>query len=273
MKVIYSFKKLKTEHYKPLNTNFFKLAKLSVELAKKYYKVEFYGDSDSFKLFDERGIEFDKVILLDSILEYDGDITSMSKLLAMVEQSEPYMCLDFDTLLLQKIPETHSITYGYPEITKIHLHNILTEESQDDYLKYIDKYYKNSLEKYKNKLPNFVNPSCSEIPNYSLFMVNHPTLIKEILNDIFTRFTKDELEEMGAMFIEQLLIYLYLLELDIDINFLYKNNLMVDADLINTIKYKFIHYIRYHEDNKFEEKINMISKSYNISLKLNEKLF
>ena len=48
---------------------------------------------------------------------------------------------------------------------------------------------------------------------------------------------------------------------------------MVDSDLINTIKYKFIHYIRYHEDTKFEEKIDMISKSYNISLKLNEKLF
>ena len=273
MKVIYSFKTLKTEHYKPLDKNFFKLAKLSVELAKKYYKVEFYGDDESYKLFNDKGIKFDNVILLDSIKKYEGDITSYSKLMAMKTQSEPYMCLDFDTLLFQKIPETHTITYGYAEIDKIKLENILEENSQTEYLEYINKYYKKNLDKYKDRLPSYVNPYPSKIPNYSLFMVLHPTLVKQILNDIFNRFNYDELEEMGAMFIEQLLIYLYLLELNVDIKYLYKTHNSDSGNLINIIKNKFYHYIRFHEDSNFKNKIEQIAKSYNISLNINEPLF
>jgi hypothetical protein len=272
MKVIYSFKKLNTDHYKPIDNNFFKLAKLSVGLAKKYYTTEFYGDSDSFDLFKSKGIEFDKVNLLDSIKNYNGNITSYSKLMAMMEQTEPYICLDFDTLLFQKIENDSTFIFGYPEIGSLKLHNILTEVNPQNYLEYIQTYYKRHLIKYKHKFPSYLNPSTNEIPNFSLFVCNHPTLIKEILNDIFGRFEKDELEEMGAMFIEQLLIYLYLIELEVDVKFLYNSNIVDNIEILQILKHKFYHYIQYHKDNEFEEKIRVISDSYNISLKLNEKL-
>jgi hypothetical protein len=273
MKVIYSFKTLKTEHYKPIDKNFFKLAKLSVELAKKYYKTEFYGDSESYNLFEDRGITFDKVTLLDSIKEYDGNITSYSKLMTMMEQTEPYMCLDFDTLLFQQIPNDSTFIFGYPEISSLKLHNILTENGSEKFLDYVNLYYKRHLVKYKHKFPAYLNPSTNEIPNFSLFVCNHPTLIREILKDIFNRFETEELEEMGAMFIEQLLIYLYLIELEVDVKFLYDSNIINDTQIIYILKHKFYHYIRYHEDSEFNEKIKLIADSYNISLKLNEKLF
>ena len=273
MKAIYSFKILKTDHYKPIDDNFFKLAKLSVELAKKYYITEFYGDVESYKLFEEKGIEFDSVKLLDSIQNYNGDITSYSKLMAMMEQTEPYMCLDFDTLLFQRIPNDYTFIFGYPEISSLKLHNILTEYNSEKFLDYIDLYYKRHLVKYKHKFPEYLNPSTNEIPNFSLFVCNHPTLIREILKDIFNRFETEELEEMGAMFIEQLLIYLYLIELEVDVKFLYDSNIINDIEILHILKHKFYHYIRYHEDTEFDEKIKLISNSYNISLKLNEKLF
>lgn len=272
MKAIYSFKILKTDHYKPIDDRFFKLAKLSVELSKRYYKTEFYGDVESYKLFEEKGIEFDSVKFLDSIQNYNGDITSYSKLMAMMEQTEPYICLDFDTLLFQKIPETHTIVFGYPEISSLKLHNVLTYDDSNKFIEYVDLYYKRHLVKYKDKLPIYLNPSTNEIPNYSLFLCQHPNLIKEILNDIFNTFEETEMEEMGAMFIEQFLIYLYLTEFEVDIKFLYDSNIINDIEILPIIKNKFYHYIRYHEDNEFEDKIKVISDSYNISLKLKEKL-
>jgi hypothetical protein len=272
MKVIYSFKELRTDHYKPIDDNFFKLAKLSVELAKKYYTTEFYGDDSSYRLFNEKGIEFDKVVLLDSIKNYNGDITSYSKLMAMMNQTEPYMCLDFDSLLFQQIPNDSTFIFGYPEISSLKLHNILTEDYPEKFLDYVNLYYKRHLVKYKHKFPSYLNPSTNEIPNFSLFVCNHPTLIREILNDIFNRFEENELEEMGAMFIEQLLIYLYLIELEVDVKFLYDSNFINDIEIIQILKHKFYHYIRYHEDNEFDQKIKLIANSYNISTKLKEKL-
>lgn len=272
MKAIFSFKKLKTDHYKPIDDNFFKLAKLSVELAKKYYHTEFYGDDESYKLFEEKGIQFDSVVILDSIQNYNGDITSYAKLMAMIEQTEPYMCLDFDTLLFEKIETKSTISFGYPEIVDYSLHNILLKDDFIEYVKYVNQYYKRHLIKYKNKLSDLSNVYLDTIPNYSLFIVKNPILVTNILKDIFERFEESELEEMGAMFIEQYLIYCYLKNLNVDCNYIYTNTITDIDNKLNTFSNKFHHYIDYHQDELFNDKIKVISESYNISLKIKEKL-
>lgn len=271
MKAIYSFKKLKTQHYKPIDENFFKLAKLSVELAKKYYKIEFYGDVESYKLFEDRGITFDKINLLDTIEKYNGDITSYSKLMAMMNESEPYICLDFDTLLFQGIDTISTITFGYPEIVDYSLENILSKDDVYEYVNYIQQYYKRHLVKYKDRLFNLSNLYLNTIPNYSLLVVKNPTIIKNILKDIFNKFNTDELEEMGAMFIEQYLIYCYLKNYKVECNYIYTNTITNIDNEINTFSNKFHHYIDYHVDKNFNSNIKMIANSYNISINLKEK--
>lgn len=273
MRAIFSFKKLKTEHYKPIDKNFFKLAKLSVELAKLHYKTVFYGDSDSYKIFEEKNITFDEVNLLESIELYDGDITSYSKLMAMKNETSPYVCLDFDTLVFEKIKSTNTITFGYPEIGAIKLYNILSEDSQKEYLDYINLYYKRHLDKYKDKLPDFINPYLTSIPNFSLFMVNNPILIHQIIKDIFNIFTAYELEEMGAMFIEQYLIPLYIDSLEVDYKFIYDDSSQELNKSFLFLKSKFYHYIQFHNDDKFEQNIQKVSNIFNIPLNINEPLF
>lgn len=273
MRAIYSFKQLKTEHYKPIDKRFFKLAKLSVELAKRHYQTVFYGDSDSYKLFEDKNIKFDEVNLLDSIQKYDGDITSYAKLMAMKGENSPYVCLDFDTLIFENIQSLNTITFGYPEIGGIKLYNILSEKSQQEYLDYINLYYKRHLDKYKDKLPSYINPYLNKIPNFSFFMVNNPTLVREILENIFSIFTEDELEEMGAMFIEQYLIPIFIESINVDYRFLYKNSNQELPDSILFLKNKFYHYIQFHTDDTFESKIKKISNLYQIKLNINEPLF
>jgi hypothetical protein len=273
MRAIYSFKELRTEHYKPIDKNFFKIAKLSVELAKINYTTVFYGDESSYKLFKDKNITFDEVNLLESISNYNGDITSYSKLMAMKEQTEPYVCLDFDTLVFENIKSNSTVLFGYPEIGGIKLFNILSEDSQLEYIEYINLYYKRHLDKYKHKFPSYINPYLDKVPNFSLFMVNNPILVKEIINEIFTIFEYNELEEMGAMFIEQYLIPMYIQSLDIEYKFLYKDNNEKFTNSFLTLKNKFNHYIQYHKDLNFEKNINKISKMYNIKLDINEPLF
>lgn len=271
MRAIFSFKII-DNHYKPINDSFFKLAKLSVELAKLNYTTEFYGDKKSHELFSNNGILFDNVFILDSIEKYKGTITSYSKLMAMMVQETPYICLDFDTLLFQNIQTTKTITFGYPEITDIKLYNILSEESQQEYLNYINTFYKRHLDKFKDRLPKFINPYLKQIPNYSLFAVQKPHLIKEILNNIFSIFSYEELEEVGAMFIEQYLISLYIESLNIDMEFIYRDEITDIDDSFSILKNKFHHYINFHEDENFQKNINNISQIYTISSRLNQKL-
>ena len=65
MVAIYSFKKF-DGHYKPINDDFLRLAKLSVKSAKKYYKTRFYSDQESFDFFTENGIIFDEFVWIFS---------------------------------------------------------------------------------------------------------------------------------------------------------------------------------------------------------------
>ena len=111
MKVIYAFKQF-SKHYKPFDDTFFELARLSVELSKKYYTTEFYCDSESKILFEANGVFFDKVIVSDKIESYSGSLTSMAKVYAMIEQTEPYIIVDFDTLILKNCPKFIQLGLG-----------------------------------------------------------------------------------------------------------------------------------------------------------------
>lgn len=266
MKVIYAFKQYHKPHYKPIDANFFKLAKLSVELAKKFYKTEFYCDSSSKILFEENGVAFDEVIVLDKIENYTGSITSMSKIYAMMEQSEPYIILDLDTLIFQKLPEVYTIGFAYPEIVRLHLNTLIDEPRPNAYLDYLDRFYKQPLDNHRHKFPEWfiVHPDSSA--NNSLVMVRHPFLVTAIYKEILSKFTFKDLDDIGAMFIEQFLLYFYLKNHNIDVGYFADNRVVPTTINYELVMHKFIHMMDYHEDVKLDEKMNYISNLYNIKL-------
>lgn len=266
MKVIYSFKQFKQEHYKPFDDTFFKLAKLSVELSKKYYKTEFYCDKDSQILFEANGVFFDKVVISDNIESYKGSLTSMAKVYAMMEQTEPYIIVDFDTLILQELPEVHSIGFGYPETVHLHLNTLLEDDRPDAYLDYLEKYYKNPLRNHKDKFPSWFRVDPNTSPNNCLVMVRHPFLVKAIYEEILSKFTDEETDKTGPMFIEQFLLFHYLKNHGVDLGYFahgYVNPSEINYSLVS---HRFLHFMDYHKDVLINEKINYISKMYNINL-------
>jgi hypothetical protein len=266
MKVIYAFKQFKTEHYKPFDDTFFKLAKLSVGLAKKYYRTELYCDSESKILFEANGVYFDKVVVSDKIENYTGSLTSMAKIYAMMEQDESYIIADFDTLILQQLPQIHSIGFGYPELVNMHINTLLEQTRPDAYIDYIEKYYKGPYELHKDKFPSWFKVDPHTSPNNCLVMVRHPFLVKAIYDDILSKFTDEETDKTGPMFIEQFLLYHYLKNHALDVGYL--ENSYINPTEINysLVSHRFLHFMDYHVDKLIHDKIEYISKMYNITL-------
>lgn len=266
MKVIYAFQQFKKEFYKPFDDTFFKLARLSVEMAKKYYTTEFYCDSESKIIFESNGVFFDKVIVLDEIEKYEGSITSMCKIYAMMAQTEPYIISDLDTIIFQKLPEVYTIGFAYPEIVRLHLNTLLEEPRQDPYLDYLERFYKIPLDNHRHKFPEWfiVHPDSSA--NNCIVSVRHPYLIKAIYQEILSKFTTKDFDDIGAMFIEQFLLYFYLKNHNIDVGYFATgrdNPSQVGYELLT---YKFLHMMNYHQDDKIHDKIDYISNMYNIKL-------
>lgn len=266
MKVIYAFKQLHREHYKPFDETFFKLARLSVEMAKKYYSTKLYCDRESLKMFNHNNVKFDEVEILDSIEQYSGNLTCMSKILAMMEQTEPYIMCDFDSVILQNIPNVSTIKFAYPETVKLHLNTVLYEGRPDDYINYLDKYYATPYNKHKHKFHDWflVDPDTS--PNNCIVMVNSPIMVREIYKDILSKFTTEEMDLTGPMFIEQFLLYHYLKNFRVDIDYIadgWKNPNTMDYQMLFE---KFIHFMDYHEDTLINEKIEYLANLHDIKL-------
>lgn len=264
MKVIYAFKDYNGYHYKPIDDRFFELARTSVQLASLPYKTEFYCDEKSKKLFEDQNINFDNVIVLDSIQNYNGPITSMSKILAMMEQEEPYMMLDFDTLLFQPIQRTHTIQYAYGEMTNLHYNDMMNYD-MSEYLKHLNDYYKVHYHEYKDRFPHDFKLSDSVSPNHSVVLVENPILVREIYQEVFTIFTKDELDSFSPMFLEQFLLFHYIHNLGVDYKFIQSDpfvNFSPNEHSIHLLKHKFLHWLEYHKCKSFGKKIKHIQSLF-----------
>jgi len=271
MKVIYAFKDYNGYHYKPIDDRFFELARTSVNLANKFYKTEFYCDDNSRDLFDKHNVSFNSIHVLDSIENYNGPITSMSKILAMMEQEEPYMMLDFDTLIFQEIPRTHTIQYAYGEMTNLHYNDMMNYD-MNEYLKHLNDFYKVHYHKYKDKFPSNFKLSDSFSPNHSVVMVENPVLIKQIYQEVFTIFSKEEIDSFSPMFLEQFLLFHYIHNLDVDFKFIQNDpfvNFSSKEESINIIKHKFLHWLEYHKCKNFGTKIKKIQSLFSLTNKTN----
>mgnify|MGYP000114721365 FL=1 len=254
MKVIYSFKQF-SNHYKPLDDSFYRLAKYSVECASKWYKTKLYSDKTSIKVFNSYGVYFDEYEVLEEIEQYKGRNYCIPKLYAMIAETNPYIHLDFDAIVFEKLNFKESITYGNVEID-------LKYRANTDAIHYILKHY---IEPYrlvlKDKFDTEIDDDWDEIPNHSLIAVKNPDLVRSIYTNILSLVAENELEKVTPMIIEQYLLYRYLVKNKIKVGYISKH---VIPGIEKKIKgsYKFYHFQKYNKDTPESNFINNFLKSY-----------
>lgn len=254
MKVIYSFKRFR-HHYKALDQTFLRLAKYSVECASKWYKTKLYSDSKSRELFDSYEIYFDEYEVLDEIEEYKGISYCIPKLYAMIAESDPYIHLDFDLILYEKLNFPESITYAYPEVD-------FKQAAPTATINYTLEHY---IKPYglipQNKFHSEIETDWCTIPNHSLIAVKNPKLVKNIYSKILDLLTEEEIEILPPMLVEQYLLYRYLVKNNIKVGYVYKR---VPQGIEHKVSgsYKFYHFQKYDESTPESNYINSYLKDY-----------
>jgi hypothetical protein len=239
MKAIYAFKIFKG-HYKPLNENFINLAKLSVKSAKKYYKTKFYCDQESLDFFTENDIIFDEIVIMDNFVNDYPNQSSISKIYAMMNESEPYILLDFDTVLLEELYTPYTITYGHPEV------NLNMSYVNVGGISYVNDFYiipfNENIKKYYNQddLSKF---NWALYPSFCLVIVKNPTIMSTIFKTLFSLISKEDMSRIPPMLIEQFLSHQYIIKHKVDFGFITQDHYYNDGDFsgLELITKKYVH--------------------------------
>jgi hypothetical protein len=256
MEAIYSFKRI-FNHYKPLSENFYRLAKISISLAKRYYNTKLYCDTEAFIDFKKNGLIFDEVVILKELDEYNGNLYCIPKINAMLNQTEPYVMLDFDSLIMEKLESTHTITYGYYEV------DLINYPSNNAHMSWINEGYLEPFQKIKDlytqhELNRF---DWRQFPNTSLLMVKNPGLVRTIFNEMFTKIEPSLVEETTTTLIEQFLLHQYVRMSRADYGVFTDSPIeTVDnlAELMHTKKYL---HLNINEDG-FDKALDMLEDYY-----------
>ena len=268
MKAIYSYVILEN-FWKQRTEDFFKLARVSVEYSKKLYPTVLYTDTYSKTIFDKEGVIFDEYVVNDSLFKDVNEHTyGLSKFVIFENENSPYISLDLDTILFQKLYSEKAIVYGYKEIDfkeafydsmELKAPNIEQKQFHMDYTeKYYWKYFMLMDEQFsKRKLLHYTDT----YPSNSLVMVNNPSLMKdcalqvrELIDQSYRKFT--------VQFYEQYLLYALLRNYKASIGFLHKKTPIIDLNndykLAELLRYKFLHLDTYDRDPKVMELINSL---------------
>ena len=194
---IYTFKKLK--HYKPFDETFFRLAKLSIYSAEQFYTTVLYTDNNSLEFLTNGGLKFDRVVLLDSIEEYKGGNYAMPKILTMISREEPYIHLDFDSILIDKPESKAQVSFPFPEpdLTKLTTHT----HYEFVYIAYVKCFVEHIMDQIEYEKQSRIKWNI--FPNNSALLVNNPKTISDIFTEIITEFVPDKIEVLNPTAIEQ----------------------------------------------------------------------
>jgi hypothetical protein len=236
MNAIYAYKEF-PNHYKPLNDDFYELAKLSIISAKRFYKTVLYCDEETNRKFIENKLFFDEVVILKKIEDYSGRLYCIPKIFAMLEQNEPYIMLDFDSVIMEPITSNHSIAYGYYEVN-------LLNTSNDDV---IDWYYQSYVMPFRLYIKEYFTGrelslfDWSKVPNFSLMLINNPHTIKHIFDTIIERIPLHVMEKCTPTLIEQFLCYQFLTILNVDNGPLINQMYLEDLEKVKFIDQNFLY--------------------------------
>lgn len=192
---------------KPEETDptFWELANLAVTQANKFYDTILVCDEYTFNYFKDK-LPFTKIEISEGISNYKGNSYGLPKIMAMLEQTEPYIMLDLDSILLKPIKEYSNIAFGFAEINFQHPEGV-TEGMMDSAVRLY--YQKEELDKVKPNLPANLVLKWNKIPNSSLVYVPDPEVIINIYTEIIENH-QNEIESISPMMTEQFLLIQYL---------------------------------------------------------------
>ena len=256
---IYSYKIL-DKFWKERGDSFFKLAEVSVFNAKKLYHTVLYSDQHTKLVFDSKEIFFDSYVTSDKLFEDVNEHTyGLSKLFAMLDQTEPYVTLDLDTVIFEKVTTSAPVTYGYKEIN---LASKTTFPLRTLQLEYVKEYYYNCHSYFEPRVEDRdIEFDWNFFPSNSLIYVNNPEIMKEVILEMLNLVNKDY-RKMTVQYYEQFLVYNLLKFYDVKIKFLYNN--VPNPDLSSGITYnsliknKFLHLDAYYRDMGYQQAINIL---------------
>ena len=259
---IYSYKIL-DNFWKKRGEDFFKLAEVSVYFSKKYYNTILYSDTNTKTIFDKKGIFFDSYVTCDKLFEEVNEHTyGLSKLFAMIDQKEPYVTLDLDTIIFEEIHTKAAVTYGHKEVNLAAETTFLTKTLHLDYVR---EYYWKCHSFFESRVADRkLEFDWTCFPSNSLIYVNNPEIVREAILDMLTLVNKDY-RKMTVQYYEQFLVYNLLKYYGVKIKFLYDFPPNPDhkegITYTSLIKNKFLHLDAYYKDLVFKQAIGILYKN------------
>jgi len=182
---------------------------LSALLAKKNYgNIHFYTTQEISKQVQEIGIPYDSIDC-DVLSGLKTKTFSIPKLKVFEAQKEPYIHIDTDTLLFDKLPDRNNVDILYPHPDM---------GSGFDLVGQIRSYYalfyvlEDQHTEFKIK-----NLNINDVPNFNFIVVKNPHLFSKATKKSLKHYYKNKrvIDKMtyGACYIEQLMIHLNLMEI------------------------------------------------------------
>ena len=216
-RIIYTYKMTHIGHHKGFTDRGIDMMKLSVQSANKFYKTILYCDIASYKLFKLNKIPFDKIVVVDWLTNHNYDNFGLAKLETMLNQTEPYIHIDLDTIITNKIiiDCNYDIQWGYSEVdlginTKYPTRG--SGKLSIDTINYLYENYILVATKYESN--NINNFDFTRVTNNSLIIVNNPYIIADVIRDVKSKCNsyKNIINSSVNMFIEQFMLYQLVIE-------------------------------------------------------------
>jgi hypothetical protein len=257
MNAVYCFKPVVNQlgeyiHFKPLNNDFFKLAKKSVQSVNKYYNTIFYTDKNTSELFKKNNIHFDKIVILDTLENNQFMNYSLPKIHSMIIQDDPYIMFDFDTIIGEKLESDYDITYAYYEVDLTQPFN--HQELMWIQSSYINPFYNNISKYYDFNFNN--NVDWRRYPNFSTLMVKDVNIVKNTYNYLLENVPIDVIETTPPTLIEQFILHQNV----IMNNITYGTFIKKETNIMDITKEKIYH-LNINKIN-IDEVINIINNFY-----------
>jgi hypothetical protein len=177
---------------------------LSCILARKHYdEVELWTSKEIAELIQKLGLPYTKINVHGKEAISNAVLFGLPKLYTFLEQTEPFVHIDVDTFLFDRLNESRltDITFCHQDVVINKLSSIKT---------YYEIYVESLLEN-QDKLPEWYgsNIDINEIPNMNLVAIKSINEFKEAVQLILSIYLQnkehwDKLTYNGSMIMEQL---------------------------------------------------------------------
>jgi len=204
VRVIYTYKQTKQGHHKGFTKRGIQLMRLSVQSANRFYTTHVYCDKESAKLFRLNKIPFTEIVVVGWLDDYEFPNWGLAKLETMKHQIEPYIHIDFDTIITQELQISNdNIIWGYAEVN---FNNAVRDgRLTHDLITYVNDNYLMVAKEYET----YSEFNYLYVINASLVIVTEPYPIKDIIIELHNRISnyKNIISSKMNMFIEQFMFY------------------------------------------------------------------